>query len=345
MTTHGHINIQTEEGEQVNALAPVIVSASRATDVPAFFSPWLFERLEKGYCKWRNPYNGKDSYVSFANTRFIVFWSKSPAPLLDYLPRLREKGIGFYIQYTLNDYDTEGLERNVPPLPQRIDTFKRIVDKHGLGSAVLRFDPLILTDRIGIPKLLDKIQGIASQLKDYTERLVFSFADISGYKKVGTNLNRGGINYREWTESEMIEFAKQLSQLHLPMQLSTCAKRIDLERYGIEHNHCIDPDLISRLAPDDTALQMWLFGATKDKGQRPACGCILSKDIGQYNTCAHGCLYCYATNTPAPAKIDKSNKNHEKYFSTERLLHDTGECKQAHIGYVGIQDKGTERVS
>lgn len=302
MTTHGHIDILNDRGEQVKALAPIIVSSSRVTDIPAFFAPWLFDRLDKGYCKWRNPYNGKDSYISFANTRFIVFWSKNPEPILEYLPRLRKKGIGFYIQYTLNDYDAEGLEPNVPQLPQRIDSFKRIVDEYGVGSAVWRFDPLILTDRIGISELLDKIQCIASQLHGYTDRLVFSFSDITGYKKVGTNLRRAGINYREWSETEMVEFARQLVQLHLPKQLRTCAERIDLAQYGIEHNHCIDAELVSRLTPDDPTLQMWLFGATKDKGQRPACGCILSKDIGQYNTCTHGCLYCYATNTPAPAK-------------------------------------------
>lgn len=302
MTTHGHLNIITDQGEQVKALSPVIISASRATDIPAFFSPWLFERLKKGYCKWRNPYNGKDSYVSFANTRFIVFWSKNPAPMLEYLPRLQKKGIGFYIQYTLNDYDAEMLERNVPPLHQRIDTFKRMVDEYGIGSVVWRFDPLILTDRIGIPELIEKVQGIATKLHGYTDKLVFSFADITGYKKVGTNLHRAGVNFREWTEAEMMDFAQQLTELHLPMQLRTCAERIDLAKFCIEHNHCIDADLISRLAPDDTALQMWLFGASKDKGQRSACGCILSKDIGQYNTCTHGCLYCYATSTPAPLK-------------------------------------------
>lgn len=99
----------------------------------------------------------------------------------------------------------------------------------------------------------------------------------------------------------MIEFAAGLHKLNLPIHLATCAESIDLSIYGIEHNHCIDPELISRLAPDDPALQMWLLGAAKDGGQRKACGC-LSKDIGQYNTCTHGCLYCYATNTPAPAK-------------------------------------------
>lgn len=302
MKTHRHTEILNEADERVRALAPMIVSASRATDIPAFFAPWFFDRLDKGYCVWRNPYNGKDSYVSFANTRFIVFWSKNPAPLSPFLPRLKERGIGFYIQYTLNDYECEGLEVNVPKLDARIDTFKKIVDGYGLGRVVWRFDPMILTDKIGIDELLGKIQRIASELNGYTEKLVFSFADIAGYKKVGVNLRSAGINYRKWTESEMREFATGLQDMNLNMQLATCAEKIDLSRYGIEHNHCIDPDLISRLAPDDPALQMWLFGATKDKGQRQACGCILSKDIGQYNTCTHGCLYCYATNTPAPVR-------------------------------------------
>lgn len=296
MNRHGYIDITAEAGERVKALAPIIVSASRATDIPAFFAPWFFDRLDKGYCVWKNPYNSKDSYVSFANTRFIVFWSKNPAPLIPYLPMLRERGIGFYIQYTLNDYEEEALEQNVPQLTNRIDTFKRIFDTYGLGSVIWRFDPLILTDRIGIYELLEKIRRIASELNGYTEKLVFSFANIAGYKKVGINLRNAGINYREWTESEMLEFAEELHRLNLPVRLSTCAESIDLSAYGIEHNRCIDPELISRLAPDNQALQLWLFGATKDNGQRKACGCILSKDIGRYDTCTHSCLYCYATN-------------------------------------------------
>ncbi len=299
MRNHDHIEMLTESGERVKAIAPVIVSASRATDIPAFFSSWFFERLAKGYCVWKNPYSGKGSYISFANTRFIVFWSKNPSPLLPYLPELRKRGIGFYLQYTLNDYVQEGLELNVPGLRERIDTFKRIVDNYGIGRAVWRFDPLILTDKIGIVELLEKIKGLASDLKGYTEKLVFSFADISAYRKVGANLRCAGVNYREWTEKEMLEFADGLRSLNLPMQLSTCAEPIDLTAYGIEHNQCVDPELISRLAEDDPTLQMWLFGALKDKGQRKACGCILSKDIGQYNTCSHGCLYCYATSSPS----------------------------------------------
>ena len=120
---HKKIVIRNEQDVDVEAIAPVIVSASRATDIPAFYADWFFNRLDKGYASWRNPFIGKDSYVSFAKMRFVVFWSKNPKPLIPYLPILQEKGIGFYIQFTLNDYDAEQLEPGVPRLAERIDTF------------------------------------------------------------------------------------------------------------------------------------------------------------------------------------------------------------------------------
>lgn len=293
-----------DSGAEVTAQAPLIISASRATDIPAFYADWFFRRLEKGYVRWRNPFSGQDSYVSFANTRFIVFWSKNPAPLLSHLSTLKEREIGCYIQYTLNDYEAEGLEPNVPTLTQRINTFRRLVDALGMGAVVWRFDPLILTDKINIDTLLEKIAYIANALTGYTEKLVFSFADIESYKKVSRNLRQNGINYREWDEDSMREFALRLSTLNRDnwnFRLATCAERNDLSGYGIDHNRCIDPELISRRAPDDNILQNFLYIARTDTGQRKACGCILSKDIGAYNTCPHGCLYCYANTSPASA--------------------------------------------
>lgn len=293
-----------DSGTEVTAQAPLIISASRATDIPAFYADWFFRRLEKGHVRWRNPFSGQDSYVSFGNTRFIVFWSKNPAPLLPYLPMLKERGIGCYIHFTLNDYEAEGLEPNVPPLSQRIETFRRAVEALGRGAVVWRFDPLILTYKINIDTLLEKIAHIANALTGYTEKLVFSFADIESYKKVSRNLRQSGINYREWDEESMRESAARLSTLNRNnwnLELAICAERIDLSEYGIGHNRCIDPELINRLAPDDEILQNSLYNAKTDTGQRKACGCILSKDIGAYNTCPHGCLYCYANTSSASA--------------------------------------------
>ena len=176
---------------------PIIVSASRSTDIPAFYADWFFNRLEKGYSAWTNPFNGVKSYVSYQNTSFIVFWSKNPRPLLYHLDYLKERNIGCYIQYTLNDYENEGLERGVPKLSERIDTFKQLVDKLGKGRVIWRFDPLILTDAISTDTLLSKIEHIGNQLQGCTEKLVFSYADILSYRKVKANLEKSHIPYHE----------------------------------------------------------------------------------------------------------------------------------------------------
>lgn len=327
-----------QDGTKLEAVAPKILSVSRATDVPAFYAEWFFRSLERGYCRWRNPFNGVDSYISFENVHFIVFWSKNPKPLIPYLPLLKEKGINCYIQYTLNDYVQEALEPGVPQLQQRIETFKRLATILGFGSVVWRFDPLILTDKISIDELLGKIERIGNQLKGFSEKLVFSFADIASYRKVSGNLKSHGINYKEWSEAEMRDLARRLADMNYMngwgYRLATCAEKINLKGYGISHNRCIDDGLIARIAWRDNELMKHLgieicqsipdlFGqreipegaiplddehsATRtrknlDSGQRKLCGCIAAKDIGQYNTCPHGCLYCYANTSPESAR-------------------------------------------
>lgn len=320
--------VQRENGEWTEAQFPVIVSASRSTDIPAFYADWFFQRLKKGYSAWTNPFNGVKSYVAYGKCRFIVFWSKNPKPLLEHLDELKERNIGCYIQYTLNDYEIEGLERGVPPLQERIDTFKKLVDKLGKGRVIWRFDPLILTDRISLDDLLKKVENIGGQLQGYIEKMVFSYADIASYKKVKSNLEKKRIDYKEWTISEMEAFAEKLSVLNQKWhyQLATCGEKIDIDKYGIHHNRCVDDDLMIRFAYRDKLLMDFLgveiktienslFGLepipanaimlnkdqyaikkkdNRDKGQRQFCGCMVSKDIGEYNTCVHGCEYCYA---------------------------------------------------
>ena len=175
-TCKDKLNIKLENGVSVDAQAPHIISASRSTDIPAFYADWFFHRLKVGYSVWTNPFNGVRSYVSYGNARFIVFWSKNPRPLLEHLNELEDKGINCYVQYTLNDYEADNLERNVPPLMDRIDTFHLLQERLGLGGVIWRFDPMILTDAIGVEELLRKAEKIGNQLKGATEKLVFSFA-------------------------------------------------------------------------------------------------------------------------------------------------------------------------
>ena len=336
------VKIQRDNFEMVEAQAPVIVSASRSTDIPAFYADWFFHRLNVGYSAWTNPFNGVKSFVSYQNTRFIVFWSKNPEPLLQHLDYLQERNINSYIQYTLNDYVNEGLEKGVPALDKRIDTFKRLVDKLGKGRVIWRFDPLILTDCIGLDELLRKVENIGDQLLGYTEKLVFSYADIASYRKVKANLERSFIHYAEWTTEQMEDFARMLSELNQKWnyKLATCGERIDIERYGIQHDRCVDDELMIRFARHDKALMDFLGVETKtvenslfatepvpanaiklsetqyalkkrdnrDKGQRQFCGCILSKDIGEYNTCPHLCEYCYAN-----ASKDRAVENYRRH--------------------------------
>ena len=311
--------IVLEDGTSAPCQEPIVISASRSTDIPAFYCDWFFHRLKVGYSAWTNPFNGVKMYVSYAKTRFVVFWSKNPRPLLSHLDELKEREIGCYIQYSLNDYEEEKLERGVPPIAERIDTFKRLVDTLGVGSVVWRFDPLMLTDDIDIDKLLKKIENIGDQLKGYTEKLVFSFADIALYRKVKSNLEANGIPYHEWTEEQMKDFAGRLVELNKRKgwnyKLATCGEK---GRYpDVEPNHCIDDELIIRRSYHDKVLMDFLkadikpmptqdlFGESepipedaiilcngqyatrgdnRDKGQREFCGCMKSKDIGHYNT-------------------------------------------------------------
>ena len=285
-----------------------------------------------GFSIWTNPFNGVKSYVSYKNTRFIVFWSKNPQPLLPYLHILKERNIKCYVQYTLNDYEQEKLEK-VPSLAKRVETFKLLVKQLGKGAVIWRFDPLMLTDDISVDNLLWKVQNIGDQLRDYIEKLVFSYADIAMYRKVKHNLEVSGISYHEWDTEQMEEFADKLSIMNRErgwnFQLATCGEKIDISKYGIQHNRCIDGDLITRLAWEDKELMDFmkikiekvpaptLFGELelpkgaillphnhyfiskhkKDQGQRPFCECMVSKDIGEYNTCPHLCEYCYANTT------------------------------------------------
>jgi hypothetical protein len=329
------LQITLSTGEKVEAKAPVIISASRSTDIPAFYAGWFIERLRAGYVVWHNPFNRQKMYISFKNCKVVVFWTKNPEPLIPCLKELDRRGIHYYFQFSLNDYEKEGFEPNLPGLEKRIETFKQLSGRTGREKVIWRFDPLIVTPQLTPEKLLERILHTGNRIKGFTDKLVFSFIDIQAYRKVKANLVRetqhftgGTIEHAEFTAGQMIEIAEGLAECRdtwakggWRISLATCAERISLEQYGIEHNRCIDGELMKRIFADDKDLLHYLsYGKLpeknlfdgqdlpalppeklKDKGQRKLCGCMAGKDIGMYNTCRHCCVYCYAGTARTPA--------------------------------------------
>lgn len=338
------IIIKTESGENIEAIAPVIISASRSTDIPAFYAKWFFNRLAKGYCAWYNPFNQQKMYISFERCRVIVFWTKNPAPVIPYLPELDKRGIHYYFQVTLNDYVTEGIEPNVPSVDERVETFKKLSSLIGKEKVIWRFDPLIITPGIGPRELLTRIWNVGNKLKGYTDKLVFSFVDVKAYRKVQNNLvketmlfTKEDVENAEANYAQRIEIVEGLKKIRETwrgegwnIEMATCAEDIDLEAYGIEHNRCIDGELMKRIFADDKELVYYLhtlkwpekdmFGEippipqkpknVKDPGQRKICGCMVSKDIGMYNTCRHFCVYCYA-NTSKELVLNNAQRHND----------------------------------
>ncbi|MDD1669405.1 MAG: DUF1848 domain-containing protein [Methanomicrobiales archaeon] len=305
-------------GCEVEAIAPLIISASRSTDIPAFYGDWFMERLRQGYAKWVNPWNDAPTYVSFRNARVFVFWSKNPAPFLPQLAELERAGYGYFVLFTLNDYGAEGLEPRVPSLEERIRTFISLSRLCGKGRVAWRWDPLLLTDSLDVAALLERIRHAGDAIAPFTERMIISFIDIAKYPRVSRNLKRMGFGtVREFTPAEEEELAAGLRELNRSwgLGISACGEKRDLSRFGIGGGQCISYDLLVREFGNDPVLGQFLESPDpgsylakgtplpvpphlKDPGQRSSCGCIVSKDIGGYSTCPHLCAYCYANTSP-----------------------------------------------
>lgn len=321
-------SISTARGT-VQAAAPEIIAASRATDIPAFYAQWFANRLRAGYALWVNPFNQRPQYVSFANTRVVVLWSKNPAPLLPFLHELDARGLAYYLEFTLNDYEDEGWEPGLPPLARRVEIFRRYADLLGPERVVWRFDPLLLAGRLAADAnacqmLLDRVAHVGKALEGCTRKLVFSFADVSEYRKVWGSLRRRGLAWRDFTPEETQAVAAGVADIAHGLGLvpCTCGEKADFSAQGVGRNRCIDPELILRLTnrhPD--ILRLFGLGAQRqaglplklpdnaspepdyprDPGQRATCLCVPCKDVGQYDTCPHCCVYCYANTSPVAA--------------------------------------------
>jgi len=264
----------------------MIISASRRTDIPAFYADWFLGRLKAGFLYVRNPVNNaRISKVLLKDVvDFIVFWTKNPANLLSKLDYFHVFRIPYYFQFTLTSYGKD-LEKNLPPKKELIDIFRRLSDSVGKKRVIWRYDPILFTSSIDMSYHERYFELIAKKLENYTSRCVISFLDL--YKKCQRNLK--GFNIIDASKEKMEQTGKIIGQIANAHNLAveTCAEEIDLSKYGIKKGKCIDDALISKIIGQEIRLP-------KDKSQRAACGCVESIDIGAYNTCLHNCLYCYA---------------------------------------------------
>ncbi|MDE6983494.1 MAG: DUF1848 domain-containing protein [Lachnospiraceae bacterium] len=264
----------------------MILSVSRRTDIPNYYSDWFFNRIREGYLYVRNPMNSHQiSRVSLSPdvVDCIVFWTKNPANMMSRLERLQD--YAYYFQFTLTGYGRD-IEPNLPDKrTELIPIFRRLSEKIGKERVIWRYDPVLLNTRYTVAYHLKAFEEIAGHLAGCTEKVVISFVDF--YAK--TLRNTKGLGIRPMTNEELFIIAESMAQTakKYHMTIESCAEQIDLQEAGIEHGNCIDKKLIEKI----TGCR--LTGG-KDKNQRSACGCMESVEVGAYHTCRNGCKYCYA---------------------------------------------------
>lgn len=274
----------------------MIISASRRTDIPAFYCEWFMNRIRAGYCQVPNPMNMKQiATVSLLqeDVDAIVFWSKNPAPLLPHFDELDKRGYCYYLQFTLNNYP-RALEPNVPPFSTRVDVFKSLSKRIGPTRVVWRYDPIIISNITNLEFHREAFTLIAEELRGTTERVMVSIVDF--YRKTDRRLSQlekeEGFEFQKdiIDEESTIYLLKDLAKIAKinGIEIYTCAEERDYSKVGIPPGRCIDDRIIKKIRGKEIRYK-------KDPYQRDSCLCMISKDIGLHDTCMHGCQYCYAT--------------------------------------------------
>jgi DNA repair photolyase len=290
----------------------LIISASRRTDIPAFYAQWFINRIRAGHCTVPNPFNRKQvSHVSLhtGNVDIIAFWTRSPQPLIPYLKELDQLGYRYYFQYTVMN-NPRLIDSNVPSLSSSLKMFKKLSDLIGSERIIWRYDPVIISNITDIKFHTNTYKHIAETLRNYTQRSVISILDIyPKLKKRLKALKDKGVEIVDLNK----EFDKRFDELMYTlagvaeqnkMEIVSCAEDPDMTKYNIQPGKCIDDNYIEREFGIDVTQK-------KDPYQREACGCVVSKDIGVYDTCVFGCQYCYATSSFEKAKVLYENHNPE----------------------------------
>lgn len=267
----------------------MILSVSRRTDIPNYYSEWFINRIKEGFLYVRNPMNiHQVSKIALSPNIIdcIVFWTKNPKAMINKLDELSE--YKFYFQFTLTGYGTD-IEKRVPHKKNEvIPIFKELSEKIGSKKVVWRYDPILFNEIYTEEYHINAFSQIAEELKGYTHRCVISFVDY--YAKNKTGMEK--LKLEEKDEKRLINFSAKIQEIASAngIEVFSCAEKIDLSGCGIKHGSCIDKSIIEEIIGCK-------IDVSKDKNQRGECGCVESVDVGIYNTCLNGCKYCYANNS------------------------------------------------
>lgn len=264
----------------------MIISASRRTDIPSYYSEWMINRLKEKYVLVRNPMNIHqvskiDLSPSVVDT--IVFWTKNPTLMLPYLDQIKD--YTYYFQFTLTAYGPD-VEKNLPSKNKIIiPTFQRLSREIGKERIIWRYDPIFFNEQYSMEYHCKYFDVLASKLSDYTEKCTVSFMDM--YRNTERNVR--GLSIVKDTYEMQVELLQRFVEIakKYGLYIDTCAEIGNFHNIGVEHAHCIDRERIERIGG-------FKLNVDKDRNQRAECGCVASIDIGAYNTCKNGCLYCYA---------------------------------------------------
>lgn len=281
----------------------MIISASRRTDIPSYYSEWLINRLKEKYVLVRNPMNiHQVSKIDLSPDAVdaIVFWTKNPTPMLEHLEEIKD--YTYYFQFTLSAYGPD-VEINLPSKNKIIiPTFRRLSKEIGKERIIWRYDPIFFSEQYSMEYHCKYFEVLASKLGDYTEKCTVSFMDM--YRNTERNIK--ALNCVKDTYEMQVELLQRFAEIAKEhgLYIDTCAEIGDFHNIGVEHAHCIDRERIERIGG-------FKLNVDKDKNQRAECGCVSSIDIGAYNTCKNGCLYCYA-NYSADTVEKNFGKNNPK---------------------------------
>lgn len=283
----------------------MIISASYRTDIPAFYGEWFVNRLKAGYCLTRNPYSKVPVRVDLSRRAVdgIVFWTKNAGPFMKHLEAVRQMGYAMVFQYTITGYPKE-LEKSVLHAARCVEHFRELAQRLGKQAVVWRYDTILETSLTPYDFHLEKFRELAEMLAGATDEVVVSFAQL--YRKTEVNMNkaaeRGNFTWHDPPDEKKRELVRKLAltaRRH-GMQLSICAQR-DLIAGEAQDAHCIDARRLSQVSGRPIRARL--------KGNRTDCGCYAARDIGLYDTCPHGCAYCYAVANQATAR--KKYKEHD----------------------------------